>query len=160
MILKVAPSQYAREPDALADTGPTDLEKAALDDVVSRDPRAALVNAGFVRGYQRQWSGDNTVGQNFIFVYQFATPAGAQSYLPTWRDAAIAGNTRAAPVPFSPTVIPGAIGLRGSDRRGSSGVVLFTKGPYAVQALVTGRPNIDQSFAVSALALAQYALLP
>jgi hypothetical protein len=160
LILKDVPSQYSREPDALADTGPTDLKKAVLDDVFGQDPRAALVNAGFVRGYQRQWSSTNTVGQNFIFVYQFATPAGAQSYLPHWRASAISGNDRATPVPFSPTNLPGAIGLRAGDRRGSSGVVLFAKGPYAVQAVVTGGPYVDQSLPASALALAQYVLLP
>jgi hypothetical protein len=160
MILKVVPSQYVREPDALASTGPTDLDKAASDDVFSRDARGALVRAGFVRGYQRQWSSDDTVGQNFIFVYQFATPQGAKSYLPIWRAAAVSGSARAAPVPFSPANIPDAIGLRALDARGSSGVVLFAKGPYAVQALVTGRPRMDQSAPATILALAQYALLP
>ena len=160
LILKVVPSLYEREPDSLANTGPTDLDKAASDDVFSRDARGALVRAGFVRGYQRQWSSNDTVGQNFIFVYQFATPAGAKSYLPTWRAAAVSGSTRAAPVPFTPTNIPDAIGLRALDGRGSSGVVLFAKGPYAVQALVTGRPRIDQSSPATILALAQYALLP
>ena len=160
LILKVVPSLYVREPDSLANTGPTDLDKAASDDAVTRDARGALVRAGFVRGYQRQWSSNDTIGQNFIFVYQFATPAGARSYLPTWRAAAISGSTRAPPVPFTPTNVPDAIGLRAADARGSSGVVLFAKGPYAVQALVTGRSRIDQSSHATALALAQYVLLP
>jgi hypothetical protein len=161
LMLKDAPSGFALEAEATADTGPTDLEKAVQDDALSdeREARRALKDAGFLRGYQRQWSTANGVGQNFDYVYQFATPEGAASYLEHWRSAAIAGATRADPVPFTP-VLPGAIGLKGNDRRGSSGVVLFSKGPYAVQAVVTGGPGINQSVPAGELAFAQYALLP
>ena len=154
------PSGFPRKPDSAADTGPTDLKKAAADDVLSPDARQALSTARFVRGYQRQWATADAVGQNFIFLYQFATPAGASSYVLHWRDAILAGNTGPTPVPFSPLNIPGALGLRAFNVDGSSGVVLFAKGPYVVQALVTGGANMDQSLAASALALAQYARLP
>jgi hypothetical protein len=160
------PSGFPRKPDSAADTGPTDLKKAAADDVLSSDPRQALVNARFLRGYQRQWAAEGgaanivTAAQNFLFLYQFATPEGASSYVTHWRTAILAQNTGPTPVSFSPLNIPGAIGLRASDVDGSSGVVLFAKGPYAVEALVTGRANIDQSLAASALALAQYVRLP
>jgi hypothetical protein len=161
LILKVAPSGFPREPDAFADTGPTDLEKAVKDDALSdeREARQALKSAGFRRGYQRQWSTDNGVGQNFVYVYEFATPAGAFSYLSHWQSAVIAGAARAAPVPFVSSV-PGAIGLRSNDARGSTGVVLFAKGSFAVQAVSTGAPGIDQSTPTTELAFAQYALLP
>jgi hypothetical protein len=161
LILKNAPSGFPRKPDSLADTGPTDLEKAVIDDALSdeREARRALKSAGFRRGYQRQWSTENGVGQNFVYVYQFATPAGAISYLSHWRASVIAGAARAAPVPFTSSV-PGAIGLQGNDARGSSGVVLFAKGPYAVQAVSTDGPRIDESTPTTALAFAQYALLP
>lgn len=163
LILKDAPSGFGRELDSVGDTGPTNLEKAVRDDALSdeRDARLALKGAGFLRGYQRQWSAHNGVDQNFIYLYQFATTEGAQSYLSHWRDAAlVSGTTRAPPVPFAPTNVPGAIGLQGRDERGSVGVVLLAKGPFAVQALVTGEPRIDQSLPASALALAQYVLLP
>lgn len=161
LVLKDAPSQFPRKPNTLADTGPTDLEKAIRDDALSdeRDARQALVAAGFLRGFQRQWSTEPAVSQNFLYVYQFATRAGAKSYLSHWRSAVIAGAARAAPVPFSPT-LSGAIGLKAGDPRGSSGVVLFSKGAYAVQAVTTSGPRTDQAVASTALAFAEYALLP
>ena len=161
LILKDAPSGFPRKADVLADTGPVDFEKAVLDDALSSESNArqALLAAGFRRGYQRQWSTEDGAGQNFVYVYQFATPEGATSYLSHWRDVAVAGPTRGAPVPFTP-VLPGAIGLKSNDAQGSSGVVLIAKGPYAVQAVVTGGPGIDESLPAGELAFAQYALLP
>ncbi len=161
LMLKDAPSGYPLEAESTAATGPTGLEKAVQDDALSDEgeARRALKAAGFLRGYQRQWSTVDGVGQNFDYVYQFATPEGAKSYLEHWRSAAIAGATRADPVPFVP-VLPGAMGLKANDVRGSSGVVLFSKGPYAVQAVVTGGRGINQSVPASDLAFAQYALLP
>jgi hypothetical protein len=161
LILKVAPSGFARKPDSFAATGPVDLKKAAQDDPFSKasDARQVLVAAGFLQGYQRQWATEPAVSQNFIYVYQFETPEGAASYLAQWREAAVAGPTRAAPVPFTPS-LAGAIGLKTNDTQGSSGLVLFSKGPYAVQAVVTGAPGVDQSEPAGELAFAQYALLP
>jgi hypothetical protein len=161
LILDTAPSSLERKPDDLADTGPTDLEKAVLDDALSdeRDARRALTGNGFLRGYQRQWSTADGVGQNFVYVYQFRTPDGAAAYLSHWRSVAISGVTRAAPVPFTPA-LAGATGLKANDERGSSGVVLFAKGPYAVQAISTGVRGVDQGQPATDLAFAQYALLP
>ena len=164
LILVTAPSAFPRKADSLADTGPTNLEKAVIDDALSNesDARQALTAGGFLRGYQRQWSTADGIGQNFLYVYQFATPAGAMSILAHWRSAVIAGASRAAPVDFTPALpgAIGAIGLKANDVRGSSGVVLFSKGPYAVEAVATGGPGIDQSAPTTALAFAQYALLP
>jgi len=162
LILTTAPSGFPRMPDSAAETGPTDLKKAALDDVLSSPAaaRAVLVGAGFVRGYQRQWATSNGVGQNFIFLYQFATPEGATGYLQHWQAALAIQNTAATPVAFTPTGIPGAIGVHAGNVDGSSGAVLFTKGPYAVEAIVTGGPSLNQSGSTQALAQAQYAALP
>ena len=161
LVLKDAPSGYPRRADSLADTGPTDLEKAVLDDPLNdpKDARQTLRAAGFLRGYQRQWSTSDTIGQNFIFVYQFATPAGALSYLSHWRTAVIADASGAPPVPFTP-LVPGAIGLESRTSRASSGVALFAKGVFAVQAVATGGPGLDPRPPTNSLALAQYALLP
>ena len=161
MIVKIAPSNFPRKADSFADTGPVDLDKAVLDDALTgeSDARQALLAAGFLRGYQRQWSTEDGVGQNFVFVYQFATPEGAASYLVHWQAVAFGGPTRGALVPFTP-ILPGAIGLKGNDARGSSGAVLFSKGPYAVQAVSTGKSGIDQALPTGELAFAQYALLP
>ena len=161
LVLTTVPSGYERKPDTLADTGPTDLKKAVLDDALSDEgeARRALTTAGFLRGYQRQWSTEPAISQNFIYVYQFATPEGAQSYLAHWSSTVTAGASRAGPVPFTPR-LPGAIGLKAVDERGSSGVVLFSKGVYAVQAVSTGASALDQADPTTALAFAQYALLP
>jgi len=161
LVLEEAPSGYGRKPDTLADTGFTDLNKAVRDDALSAeaDARQALVSAGFLRGYQRQWSTEPAVSQNFMYVYQFATPEGAAQYLSHWTATATAGASRAGPLPFTPTV-PGWIGLKADDALGSSGVVLFSKGPYAVQAVSTGAPGIDQADPTTTLAFAQFARLP
>jgi hypothetical protein len=165
LVLKDAPSGFTRRPDSLADTGRTNLNKAAREDPLNneQDARQLLVGAGFIRGHQRQWSTENAVGQNFIYVYQFATPEGATAYLSHWRAAVIAdANATAngfAPVPFTPT-IPGAMGLLSRIPRASSGVVLFAKGAFAVQAVVTGGPGVDERSPTTLLAVAQYALLP
>ncbi|HTK15640.1 MAG TPA: hypothetical protein VL769_04545 [Acidimicrobiia bacterium] len=161
LVLKDAPSGYPRRADSLADTGPTRLEKAALEDPLNdlNDARQTLRAAGFLRGYQRQWSTGDTIGQNFIFLYQFATRAGALAYVAHWRTAVIADASGTPPVPFT-SLVPGAIGLQSKSDRASSGVVLFAKGVYAVQAVATGGPGRDPRPPTNSLAFAQYALLP
>jgi hypothetical protein len=161
LILVTAPSGFPRKPDSAAETGPTDLHKAANDDVFRFAlARSVLVGAGFIRGYQRQWATSNGVGQNFVFLYQFATPEGAQGYLQHWQAALALQNTGATPVPFTPAGIAGAIGVHAGDAFGSSGAVLFSKGPYAVEAIVTGGPRLNQSQSAQTLAQAQFAALP
>jgi hypothetical protein len=161
LILKDVPSGFLRRADSLADTGPTGLEKAALEDPLNdlNNARQTLRAAGFLRGYQRQWSTGDTIGQNFIFLYQFATRAGALSYVAHWRTAVIADVSGSPPVPFA-SLVPGAIGLQSTSDRASSGVVLFAKGVYAVQAVATAGPGRDPRPPTNSLALAQYALLP
>ena len=68
----------------------------------------------------------------------------------------VSGNP---PVPFTPP-IPGSIGLASRTNRASSGIVLFAKGVYAVQAVSTGDPSVDQEQPTTDLAFAEYALLP
>ena len=170
LILKDAPSKYQLQPESAADTGPTGLHKAALDDVLNSPGAATAIlrRDGFVAGYQRQWASAGNVDQNFIFLYQFATPAGAQAYVQHWAAAIEGANSGTAPVAFTPALVPGATGLRAQDADGAQGVVLFAKGPYAVQALSTisaqynaKKPTYpDQSVPASLLAAAQYILLP
>jgi hypothetical protein len=161
LVLKDAPSGFPRRADSLADTGPTRLEKAALEDPLNdlNDARQTLRAAGFLRGYQRQWSTGDTIGQKFIFLYQFATRAGAISYVAHWRTAVIADVSGSPPAPFA-SLVPGAFGLQSKTDRASSGVVLFAKGVYAVQAVATGGPGRDPRPPTNSLAFAQYALLP
>ena len=89
---------YTRQSNDLADTGPTDLDKATLDDVgcnLSCDARGELTSAGFVHGWQREWVNLDAAGreaQNFVFLYQFKTPTGAQRYAAHWRDTLLTTN--------------------------------------------------------------------
>jgi hypothetical protein len=167
LILRDVPGGFKLQSIKIADTGPTDLTKAALDDVtcnVGCDARQALTSAGFVDGYQRQWTSvdesGSTVNQDFIYLYEFRTPEGAQQYAQHWRETLLTSAQGAQVVGFTPAFIPGAVGLRVSDRLGSTGVAIFAKGPYAVRAVVNGGPNVDQSGPVTALASLQHQQLP
>jgi hypothetical protein len=170
LILHDVPGGYKLQPDSLADTGPTNLAKAALDDVscnVGCDAQHELTSAGFVNGYQRQWTSidasGSTVDQDFVYLYQFDTPAGAQQYARHWQETLLVSGQGAPVVGFTPAFIPGAVGLRVTDTNrtgGSTGVVIFAKGLYAVRAVVNGGPNVDQSGPATDLAAQQYQRLP
>jgi len=157
---------YTRQSDDLADTGPTDLAKATLDDVgcnLGCDARAELTSAGFVHGWQRQWTNLDASGreaQNFVFLYQFKTPTGAQRYAAHWRDTLLTTNQGAAVQEFTPAFVPGGSGLRVSDKSGSTGIAMFTKGPYAVKTQVTAGPELDESGPAGSLAALQFGRLP
>jgi len=165
LILNAAPSGYPRQPDDVGQTGPTDITKAALDDV-STNARRALLVTGFVGGYQRQWtSGDGfTIDQ--IFLYEFETAKGAQGYAQHWHDTLLSSNQGAALTSFTPAFIPGATGLQAQQSNvGSTGVVMFAKGTYAVEATVNsgalnGGQPLDMTGPATGLAVAQYQLLP
>jgi hypothetical protein len=167
LILSEVPGGFKLQPDDVADTGPTKLAKAALDDVgcnLGCDAREELTSAGFVDGYQRQWTNIDAAGsainQDFVYLYEFRTPAGAAQYAQHWRETLLSTNQGPGLQSFTPAFIPGAIGLRVADKFGSTGVALFTKGPYAVRAIVNGGPNIDQSGPATQLASEQYTSLP
>ncbi len=74
------PDGFERQPDDVADTGPSDLEKAARDES-GPDGRARLQSARFLRGYQRLWVGPDYT-ELIGFVYEFCDPAGAQAFAP------------------------------------------------------------------------------
>lgn len=170
LILHDVPGGYKLQDEDLADTGPTNLTKAALDDVSCTsgcDARKELTSAGFVDGYQRQWSHIDeaglTVDQDFIYLYEFDSPAGAQQYAQHWQETLLTSGGGTQLQAFTPASIPGAVGLRVTDtkkRGGSTGVVIFSKGPYAVRAVVNGGPNVDQTGPTTALASQQYQNLP
>jgi hypothetical protein len=157
---------YTRQSNDIADTGPTDLAKATLDDVgcnLGCDARRELTSAGFVRGFQRQWTSldaKDGEAQNFVFLYQFKTPTGAQRYAAHWRTTLLSTTQGAAVQEFSPAFVPGGTGLRVTDKSGSTGIAIFAKGPYAVKAQVTASPDLDESGPASSLASLQYQRLP
>jgi len=163
LVITSVPSGFPQQVDAVADTGPTDLAKAALDDN-SVNARRALLVTGFVQGWQRLWSGVDAVqndGQNFIFLYQFRSALGADGYAKHWRDTDLqnaAGGV--TPSNFSPAYMPGSVGFAIQDKTGSTGVVIFSKGVYAVRAIVNGAATTDPTHDVTQLALAEYVKLP
>ena len=69
---------FAREPDDVGNTGPSDLGKAILDDGAP-DAERVLNETGFRAGYQRLWT--NATGDELaVFVYQFCKEDGARRY--------------------------------------------------------------------------------
>jgi hypothetical protein len=166
LILATVPSGYARDPDDVGQTGPTDAAKAAQDDV-SRTARHALVVTGFVAGYQRQWTSPDGYTIDTDFLYQFQSAKGAQGYAQHWQDTLLRTNQQSfALQSFTPAFIPGGSGLEGRDKTGSTAVVIFAKGLYAVEATVNagtalpGAVAVDESGAATSLAAAQYSKLP
>jgi hypothetical protein len=165
LILDTVPSGYPRQPDDIGQTGPTNLAQAVEIDV-SPNARRALLVTGFVTGYQRQWASPDgyTIDQDFLFEFQ--TPKGAQGYAQHWRDTLVKTNSGSPLQSFTPAFIPGSFGLETKDKTGSTAVVMFAKGVYAVEATVNGGvlapgdPAVDQSGPATALGLAQYQRLP
>jgi hypothetical protein len=167
LILDTVPSGYERQPDDVGQTGPTNLAQAALDDV-SPTARRALLVTGFVNGYQRQWTSSDGYTIDQVFLYQFSTPKGAQGYAQHWHDTLLSSNAGGPALQsFTPAFLPpGALGLQGQDKSGSTAVVMFAAGNYAVEATVNGGvaaigdAPADQSGPATSLALAQYQRLP
>ena len=148
------PEGYVLQPDAMGDTGPSDLEKAIRDDGED-DARDVLTRTHFVRGYQRLWSASED-DEIIAYVYQFADHAGAVEY--TNRVTADAG----APTPgvtiekFGVPAIDGSVGVNSSDPSFATSTVSFVKGPYSVQMVVNGSSPTGLQSIVMALAEEQY----
>jgi hypothetical protein len=156
------PSGYARQPDSVDDTGPSDLEKAVADDG-GDDARDVFTRDKFVRGYQREWARSQDE-QIVSYVYQFADKAGADDY--TKRVTADAGaQTAGAPIAgatittFAVPGIGGAAGVNTSDPTFATSTVTFVKGPYSVQVVVNSTRTDGLQSLVTSLAEEQYSRL-
>jgi hypothetical protein len=157
-LLKTVPSGYAKLPDRLSDSGPTNLAKAIRDEA-SQGGAAQLRQSGFVSGYQRVWAIGDGATQNVIFLYRFATPAGAAAYALNRAKELNAAPSNGPIVRFAPPM-PGSIGLHSESPTLSFSAVVFSKGLYSVQAVSSDAAKIDQSLAAVALGQAQYDRLP
>jgi hypothetical protein len=151
------PAGYARQPDTVDDTGPSDLEKAVADDGAG-DARDVLTRDRFVRGYQREWA-RNENDQIVSYVYQFADNAGAVDY-----TSRVASDSRAPieGVPlglFDVAGIAGAAGVNGSDPSFATSSVTFVKGPYSVQVVVNSTSPAGLQALATSLAEEQYSRL-
>jgi len=160
LILSTVPSGFTQQADDVADTGPTNAEKAALDDVSDKGP-GLLRDAGFQHGYQRTWIGADGSDTNTILLYQFATPAGAQQWVNHWLEEL---RQPVKGVTISDFDVPlgsmHGFGVRGDYTDSSSGIAVFAQGPYAVQAAVHTASSNDPTPAAILLATAQNDRLP
>ena len=149
------PPGYRLAAEGLGDAGPIDLEKAIREDG-DPDAREALTEAGFDTGYQRVWVNDQE-DEIVDYLYRFRDDDGAQRYSARLSEGSTAedGFTE-----FPVEGIPGAKGFAGELETGSSAIVLFSKGVYAVQVVVNGREPGGQQGLVSRLAADQYLRLP
>ena len=150
------PDGFVRQPDAVGDTGPSDLEKAIRDDG-GDDARDILTKSRFVQGYQRMWtrSGDEIVS----YVYQFADTAGAVEYTNRLNSDSLAPTEGVSISPFDVPDITGAVGVNTSEPTLASSSVTFVKGPYSVEIVVSGPTPTGLEALVTALAEEQYSRL-
>jgi len=152
-----APDGYMLQPDQVGDTGPSDIVKASKDDGGS-DAQAFLTRTGFLRGYQRMWSRSES-DDFIIYLYQFATPAGAAEY--TNRLTADA-TTPAADVTlgqFPVSSIGTAVGVNATAKAFANSSVTFVKGPYSVQVIVNSTTPVGLQSLATALAEEEYSRL-
>ena len=151
------PDGYMLQPDAVGDTGPSDLEKAIRDDG-GDDARDVLTRTRFVRGYQRMWSRSED-DEIIAYVYQFADNAGAVEYTNRVTADAGAPPDGVTVEKFSVPGINGSIGVNSSDPTFATSSVTFVKGPYSVQVVVNGASPSGLESLVTALAEEQYSRL-
>jgi hypothetical protein len=175
LLIRTVPAGFEQQPDDVGDTGPSDLDKAASDDGDDEDNhegRDVLVANGFVAGYQRLWAKGVTTGEDgepnvdeadeiVDFLYCFKTAEGAAAYM----QRSVDGNEESvAPedhvTTFTVSGIPGSKGwVGGSTEDGYGAVVLFTKGGFMVQLVMSGATTADYRGLVSALTRDQYGRL-
>ena len=124
------PAGYELQPEAVGDTGPSDLAKAAEDDGED-GAEAALRDARFRRGYQWLWISEDD-SQLVGFVYEFCDEAGAGAY----RDRGLTrtGLTEFAVEADGSEALQGAEGRSGATGPVGAARVLVVRGPYLVVA--------------------------
>jgi len=137
LLIANVPKGFTRQADDVGDTGPSDLAKAIRDD---DDPRAgkAFRAERFLRGYQRLWVGPKQ-SEILVFVYQFATAAGAKHDFE--RDkAALQAEQPPGSKTFSIPGFPAATStaILGTSTDTSAAIALFTVGPYNAQVVSHG----------------------
>jgi hypothetical protein len=151
------PEGYLLQPDAVGDTGPSDLEKAIRDDGED-GAREVLTRTRFVRGYQRMWSRSED-DEIIAYVYQFADHAGAAEYTNRLTADAGAQTAGVAVEKFTVPSINGSVGVNVSESKFATSTVSFVKGPYSVQMVVNGSSPAGLQSLATALAEEQYSRL-
>lgn len=151
LVVDKAPAGFALADDDVGGTGATDLTEAVADspDQAGGD---ALVEAGFVRGWQRLWVSEDGNDELFLLVYELASPEAAQALLERIAGApAEEGGEGVFDVP----AIPGAVGVAGGGEGLAVHAVVFATGPYLVQVIGNGPEPGPSQGTVTAVAVAQ-----
>jgi hypothetical protein len=153
-LISDVPAGFVVQPDAVGDTGPSDLAKAIRDD---DDPATAgprLRGERFVRGYQRLWIGSRQA-EIIVFVYQFAAVRGAAEDF-AYDKAQLASQSDGART-FATTGFPAgtAAAVAGTEGDKAAAIVLFTTGVFNVQIVSTGSAAAVLRAGALALAIAQ-----
>ena len=152
-----APDGYMLQPDQVGDTGPSDVVKASKDDG-GADAQEFLTRTGFLRGYQRMWSRSES-DDFIIYLYQFATPAGAVEYTNRLAADAMTPESDVTLRQFEVASIGGAVGVNSTAKAIANSSVTFVKGPYSVQVIVNSATPVGLQPLASALAEEQYSRL-
>lgn len=150
-VVEVVPDGFTVQPDAVGDTGPSDLAKAVRDDGLPGAEQALRSN-GFVRGYQRLWIGRGDA-QIIVFVYQFESSAGADAYFQRGK----ANLTAVAPPGATPFTVEGippsrSTAVAGSSKDLAAAIVMFTSGVFLVQVVCNGPAATGLQARASAIA--------
>lgn len=162
LLISDLPAGYTMAPDAKANTGPTDFEKAVKMEN-SADGRDLLTRAKFVAGYQRVWAAPGA--QIVDYLYKFADADGANVYLQARVARAsnttpVSGQAQITPTPFDVPGVPGATGLATTGAGSASAGILFARGQYVVLLAVDNTSATDPRVAGRSLALQAYNKLP
>ena len=148
---------YVLEPDAVGDTGPSDLAKAKRDDG-TKAGADLLVRNGFKLGYQKLFV-DPAEDQVIIFAYDFNTVAGAKAMCQSdaQRDVEEQGKT-----PMTELKVPGVptvYARSGSDGKYSATVIEFTTGTHCIRIIGNGTARASFTSPAATVAKQQYQLL-
>ncbi len=151
------PSGFVQQPDAVDETGPTDLAKAAS--VEGAADASVLRSEGFVRGFRRLWIGPEHA-QILLSVYQFDTPAGARKNFARFKRAS---ETKPPPgahkfaIPFlGPTQ---GVGFAGTASGDSAAAAVYVNGVFGVQVICNGPRLPELQHRALAVAKAQFLAL-
>jgi hypothetical protein len=149
LLITSLPDGYAQVDDAEADTGASDLAKAARDDG-GADAEAVLTGAGFVEGFQRSWQTQDQTGLIIAFLYEFSEADGAAMYAERAIET-FESDPALAAVPFEVDGIPDANGRSLTNLEVDGGLassIVFSTGGYLVQIVVIG-PTGDANQALA-----------
>lgn len=155
LMVTEVPAGFILQPDDVGDTGPSDLAKAVRDDPTA-GAEDALRSEGFVRGYQQLWVGPRDA-EIIVFVYQFATEAGAQADFQRAK-ANLAADGIPGAKPFTVSDVPSgqSNAVSGSTADIAAAIVQVTSGVYNVQVVTNGPSSAGLEERASSVAKDQF----